>query len=110
MDPSALQPQHRSPFVTGGAPTNSPNQDCTILLNGHCPARRLGFGGSDATSSCKHLKHVAGAVIRVGQYYFINDPKATSYNDFARRGHEDFDYRSNQFSLFFKDDWKVPTI
>ena len=44
----------------------------------------------------------------VGQYYFINKPTATSYND-VRKG-EDMkisDYRSNQFSLFLKDDWKV---
>jgi hypothetical protein len=99
-----------SPYVTGGAPANSPNSGLYNFVNWTLPGMTgFGFGGADATSMLYTFENMwAGAVTSVGQYYYINKPTATSYND-VRKG-EDMkvaDYRSNQFSLFLKDDWKV---
>jgi hypothetical protein len=100
-----------SPYALGGAAVNSPNAGLFGFATGWAlPGMTgMGFGGADAVSQLYNFENMwAGSLASVGQYYFINKPTATSYND-VRKGEDKkiSDYRSNQFSLFLKDDWKI---
>jgi hypothetical protein len=100
-----------SPYALGGAAANAPNSGMFSFFTGWSEPGMtgMGFGLGDNVDAFYNFSNMwAGSLASVGQYYFINKPTATSYND-VRKG-EDMkisDYRSNQFSLFLKDDWKI---
>lgn len=54
------------------------------------------------------LNYMAGSVGQIRQFYFVNDPKALSWNDPAKGELKRLtDLRQKEMSVFFKDDWKV---
>jgi hypothetical protein len=97
-----------SPYGQGGASANAPNTGIYSNYSWKLP----GFTGMDGLGNVSGFYSLlnlwSGSLASIGQYYFINKPTATSYNDI--RNGEEFkisDYRQNQFSVFLKDDWKV---
>jgi len=101
-----------SPYAVGGAAANAANTGMFSWGPFYAGEWKVpgmtGFGYGDNVSAFYEMSNLWASLASVGQYYFINKPKATAYND-VRKG-EDMkisDYRSNQFSLFFKDDWKI---
>jgi hypothetical protein len=100
-----------SPSAVGGASVNAPNKgfygfySYSANLPGS-PSGTDSYGNIPEMHSM--LNMFAGSLSSVGQYFFINKPTATSYNNIlAGEDMKISDYRQNQFSLFFKDDWKV---
>ena len=54
------------------------------------------------------MNYMAGSVGHIRQYYFVNDPKALTWNS-PEKGELKrlIDLRQKEMSFFFKDDWKV---
>ncbi len=66
------------------------------------------FGSSNLRNMEGLLTYMSGALREVRQYVFVNDAKAMTWSDYAKGDDRQlFDIRMKEFSLFFKDDWKV---
>ena len=53
------------------------------------------------------MDYIVGSVGQVRQYYFVNSPTATAWNDPTTSAVRLVDLRQKELSFFFKDDWKV---
>jgi hypothetical protein len=53
------------------------------------------------------LNFLSGSIGSALQYYFINSPTQTSWNDPLTEQEKIRTFHQNEFDLFFKDDWKV---
>jgi len=107
------------PYAMGGAAVNAPNtgiynapifwwQSGTYAVPGMVGGNFMGSWTGNLAGIYNLTNMLSGSLSQVGQYYFINKPTATTYNDVSAG--EDLritDYRQNQFNLFVKDDWKI---
>jgi hypothetical protein len=71
-----------------------------------------GLGGSTTTGNNVRMRNLlsflAGSVGSISQYYYMQDPtKLDAWDDYKTYAGKIRDLRANEFSLFFKDDWKV---
>jgi hypothetical protein len=69
-------------------------------------------GGANSTGTYigayNLLNYMAGSVGQIRQFYFVNDPKALTWNDPSKGELKRLtDLRQKEMSVFFKDDWKV---
>jgi outer membrane receptor protein involved in Fe transport len=54
------------------------------------------------------LNYMSGSLANVRQYLFINSPNQADWLNYSQGNSKQiFDIRMKEFSLFFKDDWKV---
>jgi hypothetical protein len=95
------------PYVQGGNTINS--QPAGI---GTKWAGMVGTdGGNSSTGTYQAaynlMNYIAGSVGQIRQYYFVNTPNATSWNDPTSANVRLIDLRQKELSFFFKDDWKV---
>jgi hypothetical protein len=100
------------PSVQGGYTTNSPPSG----LSTNSVNKWTGLVGSDygqystgdVGRSYALMAYLAGSIGNIRQYYYVNSPTATSWND-ATKGElmRTTDLHQREFSTFFKDDWKV---
>ena len=90
------------PKAVGGASTQNTVQAFSNQTN------FPGLVSTNQTTAGQLLTFMAGSVASASQYYFIQSPehgnKWLSYNDRNRKINEP---HQNEFSLFFKDDWKI---
>lgn len=100
-----------SPYATGGAAVNAPNKGfyTNSQYNPNLPGNMTGTDTYGNITEIQNMLNLySGSLASVGQYYFINKPTATVYNDVSKGENLKIsDYRQNQFSFFFKDDWKL---
>ena len=103
------------PYARGGASANHPNQGIYSQTGpSYAPTRVWTLPGMTGTgtgviNNFYNVQNIqAGSLANVGQWYFINNPDQEEYNK-VEDGEDSqiTDFRQNQFSLFFKDDWKV---
>jgi hypothetical protein len=97
------------PYVQGG---NTPNSmPAGITTSG----KWTGVIGNDLGNSSTGtylgaynlMNYIVGSVGQVRQYYFVNSPTATAWNDPTTSAVRLIDLRQKELSFFFKDDWKV---
>lgn len=69
----------------------------------------VGFSGFGTVGSMEGLlNYQAGSLANVRQYLFVNSPTALTWSDYTQGDTTQvFDIRMKEFSLFFKDDWKI---
>jgi hypothetical protein len=66
------------------------------------------FGSGNVRNMEGLLSYMSGSLAEVRQYVYVNDPNALSWSNYAAGDRNQiFDIRMKEFSLFFKDDWKV---
>jgi hypothetical protein len=54
------------------------------------------------------LNYMSGSLSSTRQFLYVNSPGASSWNSYSNgQSKQVFDIRMKEFSLFFKDDWKV---
>jgi len=95
------------PRVTGGDLTLSQISP-TAISTTNMP----GLGGSTTTGNNARMRNLlsflAGSVASITQYYYMQDPaKLDAFDDYKTYPGKIRDLRANEFSLFFKDDWKL---
>jgi hypothetical protein len=100
------------PAVRGGAPVYSGYGANTGLHSGYFPtiSGMAGwmYGGNVLGGAYTLMNTLAGNVTNIDQYRFVNSPTATAYNDITKGETTRItDYRANQLSFFFQDDWRV---
>src|SRR5207249_365284 len=66
-----------------------------------------GINGSDANRASDLLIDLSGSVGAINQQFNIRDPKTIVFEDYRTVPKGISDIHQNEFSLFFKDDWKV---
>ncbi|PYS26420.1 MAG: hypothetical protein DMG11_20045, partial [Acidobacteria bacterium] len=66
-----------------------------------------GLNANDVTSAQDLLATLAGTVANVTQGFFINSPSATVFDDYKKTIRRTRDTHQNDWSGFFKDNWKV---
>jgi len=95
------------PYVQGG---NTPNS-----MPAGIGTRWAGMIGNDTGNSSTGtyqgaynlMNYIVGSVGQVRQYYFVNSPTATAWNDPTTSNVRLIDLRQKELSFFFKDDWKA---
>jgi hypothetical protein len=53
------------------------------------------------------LNFLSGSIASLQQYYFINSPNDTAWNDPTKVNEKIRNFQQREFSFFFKDEWKV---
>jgi hypothetical protein len=66
-----------------------------------------GLSGSDQTRAQNLLADLSGSVGVIQQAFTINDTKSLVYKDYRDEYFKYRDLHGNEFSWFFKDDWKI---
>jgi hypothetical protein len=95
------------PRVLGGDLATSPIS-ATAISATNMP----GLAGSTAAGNQARMRNLlsflAGSLGSITQYYYMQDPKKLdAWDDYKTYAGKVRDLRLNEFSLFFKDDWKV---
>jgi len=103
-----------SPVIFGGASTGL---DSALLSTGNFTTQLPGFLGTAATggvaarnTAASLLYFLNASVANANQLYWIdnaNDVKNGTWQDIETHGRKYRDQVQNEFSFFFKDDWKV---
>jgi hypothetical protein len=88
------------PKATGGAGLN-PNQ--TFRNNPSMP----GLVSNNETVANQLLYFLSGSLNSAQQYYYIESPEQQNWSSYLDNTRNETWARQNDFSLFFKDDWKV---
>jgi hypothetical protein len=90
------------PYASGGSAGGA-----TMMFNQQPP----GMAGSSFSGNRMNmeglLNFLAGSIGTIQQYYFVNSPTDTAWNDPTKVSEKIRDFRQNEFDFFFKDDWKV---
>jgi hypothetical protein len=97
------------PVATGGAAPNAP-----ISTNAISSATIPGLAGTPAAGNNAMMRNLlnflSGSVSNITQLRFMHEPtKLDAFEDFRTRPFRERNFRSNELSVFFKDDWKVST-
>jgi hypothetical protein len=66
-----------------------------------------GLNTNDVITAQDLLANLSGTVANVTQGFIINSPDATTFDDYTTTIRRTRDIHQNDWSLFFKDDWKV---
>jgi len=66
-----------------------------------------GLNALDVTTAQEILSNLAGTVSSITQQYWVNSPSATNWNNYQNGIFILRDNHDNQWSGFFKDNWKV---
>jgi hypothetical protein len=95
------------PRALGGDLATSPIS-ATAISGTNMP----GLAGSNAAGNNARMRNLlsflAGSLGSITQYYYMQDPnKLDSWDDYKTYAGKIRDLRANEFSLFFKDDWKI---
>src|SRR5205823_534332 len=70
-------------------------------------ATLTGINAADATRAQNLLTDLAGSVAQITESFNINDTKDLTYKDYRGEYFKYRDIHGNEFSGFFKDDWKI---
>jgi hypothetical protein len=78
-------------------------------INGFSIPGLAGFPGVGSVGTMEGLlNYMSGSLANVRQYLFINSPNQADWLNYSQGNSKQiFDIRMKEFSLFFKDDWKV---
>jgi hypothetical protein len=82
----------------GVGPTQVPNINSTNFA---------GLNASDVTTAQDLLANLAGTVASITQQYWINTPADKDWSDYTKNVFFYREHHANQWSSFFKDNWKV---
>jgi len=82
----------------GVGPTQVPNINSTNFA---------GLNASDVTTAQDLLANLAGTVASISQQYWINTPADKDWSDYTKNVFFYREHHANQWSSFFKDNWKV---
>jgi hypothetical protein len=88
------------PRATLGNPTSVPVQGITS-------AAFAGLNANDIVPAQDLLGTLAGTIQSIQQGFFINSPTATAFDDYKKTIRRARDTHENDWSAFFKDNWKV---
>ena len=66
-----------------------------------------GLNANDVTTAQDLLANLAGTVASISQQYWINTPSDTNWSDYTKNVFFYREHHANQWSGFFKDNWKV---
>jgi hypothetical protein len=98
------------PYVQGGNTGIPGSEPKGIDANWIGMTGTNGGTGSSGTylGAYNLMNYMAGSVGQIRQFYFVNNPKALTWNDPAKGELTRLtDLRQKEMSVFFKDDWKV---
>jgi hypothetical protein len=104
------------PYVIGGSAQNSPPSGLSTAAARAAFPGLVGFDQSPYGSASGNylqiyniMDYMAGSVSEIRQFYFVNDKSATKWSDPTTKAGQTryIRMKQNEFSLFFKDDWKV---
>jgi hypothetical protein len=95
------------PRVIGGDLTSSPISVAAISAT-----NMPGLAGTNTTGNNVRMRNLlsflAGSVGSITQAYYMQDPsKLDAFEDYRTFPERIRDFHANEFSMFFKDDWKV---
>ena len=95
------------PRVLGGDLATSPISTAAVST-----ANMPGLAGTTAAGNNARLRNLmsflSGSLGSITQYYYMQDPnKLDAWDDYKTYAGKIRDLRQNEFSLFFKDDWKL---
>ena len=95
------------PRATGGDLATSPISTTAISIT-----NMPGLAGTTAAGNNARMRNLlsflAGSLGSITQYYYMQDPtKLDAWDDYKTYPGKVRDLRLNEFSLFFKDDWKA---
>jgi len=82
----------------GVGPTQVPNINSTNFA---------GLNANDVTTAQDLLANLAGTVASITQQYWINTPADKDWSDYTKNVFFYREHHANQWSSFFKDNWKV---
>ena len=66
-----------------------------------------GLNANDVTTAQDLLANLAGTVATISQQYWINTPTEQNWSDYTKGIFFDREHHANQWSSFFKDNWKL---
>ncbi len=101
-----------NPAIYGGNTVNSQPQGLTAGA-AFLPGLVGQDSGNGATGNYVQaydlMNYMTGSIAAIRQFYFVNDPKSSSWSDPATAAGQSRKLKMNQreFSFFVKDDWKV---
>jgi hypothetical protein len=79
-----------------------------VPVTGIEPTNMPGLTGSDLTNARSILADMAGSVLQINEAFTLTaDAKNISFQDFRQQPRRYRDIHQNEWSAFFKDDWKV---
>ncbi|HET9215639.1 MAG TPA: TonB-dependent receptor, partial [Terriglobia bacterium] len=79
----------------------------SVAIQGITTALFPGLNAADVTPAKDLMSTLAGTVSEITQGFIINSPTATSFDDYKVTIRRQRDIHQNDWSLFFKDSWKV---
>jgi hypothetical protein len=97
---------------SGNALTTRPN--ATLGINSAFPSLitaaqpyATGINASDITTASNLLATLAGSINTISETFYIQDPKQQGWTDYTKDFLFDRFQHQNDWSLFFKDNWKA---
>ena len=79
----------------------------SIAIQGITTAAFPGLNTNDVTPAKDLMSTLAGTVSEITQGFIINDPAQTAFDDYKVTIRRQRDIHQNDWSLFFKDSWKL---
>jgi Carboxypeptidase regulatory-like domain len=93
--------QTTRPFVTLGVAANN------VAVPNVTTANFPGLNASDVTTAQNLLANLAGSIRDIQEQFYIDSPTQTDWLDYRKQILFHRDFHQNDFSFFFKDNWKV---
>jgi hypothetical protein len=92
-----------TPYAMGGSSLPNP----FTSVSGLAGTAYFGAGTGNLNTAAGLLNFLSGSISQMRQYNYINSPNQTAWSDQAKDPFPIRDFHQNEWSYFFKDDWKV---